>query len=199
MSLKYYKEQFMIVRSYFPSAEEIDIDTQLQSLAIEISTMQRFLDFISLLAYTLETEKTKPTKQLVELSKVFKSADLPTLIKEFNANHFAMLVALNEKVQNDLEIRLYYVATEIADRLGGTNFVLNLNIALQSNIKTGYAHPVFLKSFLNIFYNYLFPSSLKLNLILSLTSFISVGIFDNAFLACAELYPKPTKASIVSV
>lgn len=54
------KEQFVIVRSRFPSAEEIDIDTQLRSLAIEISTMQRFLDFISLLAYTLETEKTKP-------------------------------------------------------------------------------------------------------------------------------------------
>ena len=131
------KEQFVIVHSHFPSTKEIDINAQLQSLTTELFTMQRFLDFISSLIYALEleTEKTKPTEQLTKLSKIFKSTDLPTLVKEYNANHFAMLVALNEEMQSNLEIRLYYVAIEIADRLGGVNFVLSLDIALQNNIK----------------------------------------------------------------
>lgn len=130
------KKQFMTVRSRFSSTEEKDVNIQLQSLTTEMPTMQRVLDFISLLVYALETEEDKSPEWLARLNELLKGADLSTLIKEFNANHFMMMVAINENRADYLQTRLHYVAIEIANRLGGIDFVLELDATLQREMKT---------------------------------------------------------------
>lgn len=130
------KKQFMTVRSRFSSTEEIKINDQLQSLATKMPTMQRVQDFIAILADALENKKAEPPKWITELNEFWKSADFPTLIQDFNDTHLAMMFAINEKLQIGLETRRHYEAIEIANRMGGTDFVLALDAELQNNIKS---------------------------------------------------------------
>lgn len=130
------EKQFLMVRSRFSSTEGMDIDNQLQSLTTKEPTMRRTLDFISILADALENKKDEPPKWITELNEFWKSADFSTLIQEFNNTHLAMMFALNEKLQIAFETQRHYIAIEIANRMGGTDFVLALDIALQNNTES---------------------------------------------------------------
>ncbi len=136
------EKQFLSVRSSLsPIAltplEEADIHLQLQYLTAKMPTRERVALFISTLAGALRTKKDESSARSIKWLELFKSGDLPTLIEDFDSNFFGMMCAINDGYASYLQSRLYYSAKEIADRLGGTDFILALDVEMQKNTETG--------------------------------------------------------------
>lgn len=137
------KSEFVKVRSRFSAngitpVEEKQISMQLQTIAEQLPAVQRVLDFISLLVdalemENLETERKEIAEKWIALTGFLKRSELPELIKDFNDTHFMMLFSLDSAKGTGFETRRHYLALEIADRLGGIEFVKALDSELTNN------------------------------------------------------------------
>jgi hypothetical protein len=88
-------------------------------------------DYVYILTYALDKKVEEPPESFKEL---LKGAELSTLLKEFKAVHLMMLAAMNEKTQENLNVRLTLIAMEIANRSGGPEFFRKLNTVLKGDI-----------------------------------------------------------------
>jgi len=129
---EFLETDFYLSSNVLSSAERNEANAKLHSLAIEIASFFGGPEMVEVLADTLRDIPKEKTREPSEaLKELLRSGDLLTLIKEFKANLFIMLVALNGDVQENLNIRLGYVATEIASRMGGSEFFWKLSTVLQ--------------------------------------------------------------------
>lgn len=88
-------------------------------------------DCIYILINALDKKVEEPPESF---KKLLEDADISTLLEEFKAVHLMMLTALNERAQENLNIRLTHVAVEIVNRSGGPEFFKTLNTVLKNNI-----------------------------------------------------------------
>ncbi|RJQ29097.1 hypothetical protein C4565_02430 [Candidatus Parcubacteria bacterium] len=107
------------------------LETNARLLAERIASMFGGSDYVYILTNVLDKKVEEPPESFKEL---LKGADLPTLLKEFQAVHLMMLTALNEHTQEKLNVRLTHVAVEIANRSGGPDFFRKLNTVLKGII-----------------------------------------------------------------
>ena len=88
-------------------------------------------DYIYILINALNKKVDEPPESF---KKLLEGADISTLLEEFKAVHLMMLTALNERAQENLNIRLTHVAIEIANKSGDPEFFRALNAVLKNNI-----------------------------------------------------------------
>lgn len=133
------KKEFLEIDSYLSSTvlssiEKKEANAKLYSLATEISLIFGGPESVYVLANVLrDVSKDKVEEPSEALKEMLRSVDLPTLIKEFRANLVVMLCALRGDTQKSLNVRLGHVATEIANRLGGPEFLWTLSAVLEKN------------------------------------------------------------------
>jgi len=107
------------------------LETNSRTTAERIASIFGGSDYVYILTNALDKKVEEPPESFKSL---LRNANLRTLVDEFGAVHLMMLSAMNEKTQENLDVRLTLVAMEIAKKSGGPEFLKKLNTVLKNNI-----------------------------------------------------------------